>query len=216
MSKELRIFDFEIRAEQDEQRGSILTGRPVVFGQRTNLGWYDEIIEASALDGTDLKDVRLLVNHNTDMIPLARSRNNTENSPMQLIPVPDVGMDFRASIDTENNADAKSLYSAVGRGDISGMSFMFTVDKDSWDDPEGDHPTRHILSIGRIMEVSAVTFPAYAQTSIQARGLSEALESAKGSLESERAAIRREALERKRIETRARALAGGKNDESRN
>ena len=113
MSKELRIFDFEIRAEQDEQRGSILTGRPVVFGQRTNLGWYDEIIEASALDATDLKDVRLLVNHNTDMIPLARSRNNTENSTMQLIPVPDVGMDFRASIDTENNADAKSLYSAV-------------------------------------------------------------------------------------------------------
>ena len=67
---------------------------------------------------------------------------------------------------------------------------MFTVDKDSWDDIDSDHPTRHIRSIRRVFEVSAVTFPAYAQTSIQARGLSEALESAKESLESVRAAKR--------------------------
>ena len=186
-TKEIRSFDCEFRAEENEEHGHYIVGRPIVFNQRTNLGWYDEIIEDGALNNTDLKDVRLLVNHNTDMIPLARSRNNTDGSTMQLMPVEGVGMDMRADLDIENNADAKSLYSAVGRGDITGMSFMFIVDADAWDDIDSDHPTRHVRSIKRVMEVSAVTFPAYTQTSISTRGLSEALESAKASLESVRA-----------------------------
>lgn len=188
MDKEIRVFNFEVRAEENE-RGKVITGRPIVFGQKTDLGWYDEIIERGALDATNLKDVRLLVNHNVDMIPLARSRNNTENSTMQLIP-DENGMSIRADLDTENNSDARSLYSAVERGDLDGMSFMFTVEKDSWDDPDSEHPTRHLLSIKRVFEVSAVTFPAYSNTSIQARGLSEALDSAKESLESEKARLR--------------------------
>ena len=198
--KEIRQFDFEVRAEQSEENGKYLEGRAIVFGQRTNLGYCDEIIEDGALDNTDLKDVRFLINHNTDMLPLARSRNNNANSTMQLSVVPGEGMDVRVNLDTENNTDARSLYSAVSRGDISGMSFMFSVDKDSWDDVDTDHPTRHINSFKRIMEVSAVTFPAYAQTSIQARGLSEALDSAKESLESEKA--RRAEIERKKQKIR--------------
>ena len=188
LKKEIRAFNFEVRAEENEEHGHFLSGRPIVFGQRTDIGWYDEVIEHGALDATDLKDVRFLVNHNTDMIPLARSRNNNENSTMQLS-VDDDGMGIRVDLDTENNADARSLYSAVSRGDISGMSFMFTVDRDSWDDADTEHPTRHIRSIRQVMEVSAVTFPAYSQTSIQARGLSDALDSAKDSLDSERARL---------------------------
>lgn len=198
MKKEIRTFDFEVRAEENE-RGKTLTGVPIVFNARSNLGWYDEIIESGALDETDLKDVRFLVNHNTDMIPLARSRNNNENSTMQMT-VGDEGMTIRVDLDTENNADAKALYSAVSRGDISGMSFMFTVDGDSWEDMESDHPTRIIRKIDRVFEVSAVTFPAYAQTSIQARGLSETLDSAKDSLESAKAASR--AIERQKQKIR--------------
>ena len=195
-SKEIRAFEFEVRAEQDEDRGSVLTGRPIVYNQRTDLGWYDEIIADGALDGADLRDVRFLVNHNTDMIPLARSRNNNTNSTMQLSVVSGEGMDIRVDLDTEANAEAKSLYSAVNRGDISGMSFMFVVDADSWEDIDTDHPTRTITSIKRVMEVSAVTFPAYEQTYIQARGLSEALESARTSLESVRAEHEARAKER--------------------
>lgn len=186
--KEIRAFSFEIRAGENEGKHT-LTGRPIVFGSKTDLGWYDEVIKAGALDLTDLKDVRFLVNHNTDMIPLARSRNNNESSTMQMTVAPE-GMDIRVDLDTENNAEAKSLYSAVSRGDISGMSFMFTVDADSWDDMESNHPTRTITKIGKVFEVSAVTFPAYEATSIQARGLSDALESAKTSLESARAEAR--------------------------
>lgn len=188
-NRELRSFEFEVRAEQNEEHGHFLSGRPIVFDSRTNLGWYDEVIERGALDETDLKDVRFLVNHNVDMIPLARSRNNNANSTMQMS-VDEDGMEIRVDLDTENNADAKSLYSAVARGDISGMSFMFSVDKDAWDDADTEHPTRRIRSIRRVMEVSAVTFPAYSQTSIQTRGLSDALDSAKESLESERARLK--------------------------
>ena len=199
MTKEIRAFNFEVRAEENEDHGNVLTGTPIVYGQRTDLGWYDEIIDDGALDATDLRDVRFLVNHNTDMIPLARSRNNNVNSTMQLSVVPEKGMDIRVDLDTENNVEAKSLYSAVSRGDLSGMSFMFAVDKDSWDDLESEHPTRHIRAFAKIFEVSAVTFPAYEQTSIQARGLSDALESARASLESAKAEQRKIERQKQRI-----------------
>lgn len=195
MSKEIRAFNFEVRAEQSDEHGHFLTGQPIVYDARTDLGWCDEIIDRNALADTDLRDVRFLVNHNTDMIPLARSRNNNEASTMQLS-VNDTGMGIRVDLDTENNADSRALYSAVERGDISGMSFMFTVDADNWEDLESEHPTRHVRSIGKVFEVSAVTWPAYEATSIQARGLSEALESAKDSLESARAEMRE--IERKK------------------
>lgn len=185
-NKEIRAFNFEVRAEQNEDHGHFLSGTPIVFDQIADLGFYDEVIERGALDGTDLRDVRFLVNHNTDMIPLARSRNNNENSTMQL-EVTDDGMNIRVDLDVENNAEAKALYSAVERGDLDGMSFMFTVEADSWEGIDGDHPKRHVESLGRVFEVSAVTWPAYEATSISARGLSDALDSARVSLESAKA-----------------------------
>jgi HK97 family phage prohead protease len=124
---------------------------------------------------------------------------------MQMEVVPNAGMSIRVDLDTENNAEAKSLYSAVKRGDITGMSFMFTVDEDRWENIDSDHPTRHITRLSKVMEVSAVTFPAYEATSIQARGLSEALESAKESLES----VRTEKLELERKKLQLRMRLGG-------
>ena len=195
---ELRAFTFEVRAEQDDAHGNILTGRPIVYDSRTDLGWYDEIIENGALQDTDLRDVRFLVNHNTDMIPLARSRNNNANSTMQMS-VDDEGMLIRVDLDVENNSEAKNLYSAVERGDIDGMSFMFTVDGDTWDDIESEHPVRTITAIGKVLEVSAVTFPAYEAPSISARGLDSALDNAKSSLESVKAEARAKELKKQKI-----------------
>ena len=195
---ELRAFNFEVRAEQDEKHGNILTGRPIVYDSRTDLGWYDEIIEKGALMDTDLRDVRFLINHNTDMIPLARSRNNNANSTMQMS-VDDEGMVIRVDLDVENNSEAKNLYSAVERGDIDGMSFMFTVDGDKWDDVDSEHPVRTVTNIGRVLEVSAVTFPAYEATSISARGLDSALDNAKSSLENVKAEARSRELKKQKI-----------------
>ena len=65
------------------------------------------------------------------------------------------------------------------------MSFMFSVSKDEWTNLESDHPTRNITGIERILEISAVTFPAYDGTSISAR-YKESLESDRQALESAR------------------------------
>ena len=193
MNKEIRSIDFEIRAEESEREGRAgrLTGTPIVFNQVTDLGWIREMIEPGALDNADLKDVRFLIGHDTTMIPLARSRNNNENSTMQLS-VSEKGMDIRVDLDIEGNPRAKELYSAVKRGDLSGMSFMFTVDKDSWEDLDSDQPLRRITSISKVFEVSAVTFPAYEGTSIEAASDGEALESVKAALESAREKLREE------------------------
>lgn len=179
-----RNYTFEVRAEKDEKHGTIITGRPIVYESKTDLGCFAEVIHKGALKNTDLKDVRFLVNHDISKIPLARSRRNNENSTMQLT-VDDDGMNIRVDLDIENNADARSLYSAVKRGDISGMSFMFGVDAEEWEDLESNYPTRHIKSISTVVEVSAVTFPAYEDTEINARDKS-ALERARRIVETER------------------------------
>ena len=180
---EKRSYDFDVIAESTE-KGAVITGRPIVYNKRSNIGLFDEIIEQGALNGADLRDVRFLVNHDTRKIPLARSRNNNANSTMQLIP-DDEGLSIRVNLDVENNSEARNLYSAVKRGDISGMSFMFAVPKggDTWDWTNEQHPTRHVRQLSNVVEVSACTFPAYKETEISIRD-KEALENAKLALES--------------------------------
>lgn len=180
---EKRSFSFEVRAEETEE-GNIITGRPIVYDTRTDIGCYDELIERGALDRTDLTDVRFLVNHDFSRIPLARSRRNNGNSTM-FLSVDDQGMNIRVTLDTENNSEARALYSAVQRQDISGMSFCFSVSDEEWDDLDSDHPTRRIKAISSVVEVSAVTFPAYDSTDIQARS-KEALENARSAVETAR------------------------------
>jgi HK97 family phage prohead protease len=181
---ESRSYMCEVRA-LDDSEDSVITGRPIVYESVTDLGWFDEVIDRGALDGADLTDVRFLVNHDISNIPLARSRRNNGNSTMQLSTDYE-GMTISASLDTENNAEARALYSAVKRGDVTGMSFMFSIDEESWEDLESDHPTRHIIKIGSVVEVSAVTFPAYDSTSINARSNSDVLERARLEVETAR------------------------------
>ena len=179
---EKRSYNFDIRASMDDERGAIITGRPIVYNSMTDLGWFNEVIEVGALNETDLKDVRFLVNHDTKMIPLARSRRNNGNSTMRMTPdAMGLNLDY-VSLDVENNMTAKALYSAVERGDLSGMSFMFSIDEEKWENLESDHPTRRILKIGSVYEVSAVTWPAYETTEINARS-KEALDNARSALE---------------------------------
>lgn len=213
-AKEARSYICEVRAEQDAERGAVIVGHPVVYEQDTILAkWGDEeiheVIDRGAIDGkTDLKDVRFLVGHNTQMIPLARSRNNNANSTMQLSP-DENGLGFRANMDTENNMTARELYSAAGRGDITGMSFMFTIDKYGWEKADTNKPVRHIQHISRIFEISACCFPAYEGTDLEIEAASEGngLESLVASLESERKKLAEERAKANDKERRERALA---------
>ena len=103
---------------------------------------------------------------------------------MQLI-VDDEGLKIRVYLDVENNTEARNLYSAIQRGDITGMSFMFSISDEEWEELESEKPTRRIKSIFSVVEVSAVTFPAYEDTEIYARDKSN-LEKLRETLESEK------------------------------
>lgn len=194
-NKEIRTFNFDVQAEESEENGKYITGRPIVYDAVTDLGEFREVIEKGALDNTDLKDVPFFVNHNIDMIPLARSRNNNANSTMQLM-TDNEGLIIRANLDTENNQDSRALYSATERKDIDGMSFMFDIQGDSWEDLDTDKPLRRVKSIRKVWEVSAVVFPAYDETSlnVDTRSKADVLDNARATLESVKAEEKRQKI----------------------
>lgn len=179
----------ERRSEGEEEIG-VIRGIPIVFNSRTDLGWFDEEIDPHALDGADLSDVRLCLNHDTSYV-YARSRRNNPRSTMRFDIQPD-GMHIEADLAIGQSPRAADMYSAVEREDMTGMSFMFSVDEDEWEGLDTDHPFRRIKKISSVVEVSCVTFPAYEATSIEIDArCKEALENARLSLESERQQSRR-------------------------
>lgn len=184
MKNELMQRCFDVKLEAREQNGvGTIEGQPIVFGSKTNLGYFDEIIEYGALDGADLSDVRLCLNHDTSYV-YARSRRNNPNSTMRLNVV-DTGLRIEADLAINESPKARDYYSAVQRSDIDKMSFMFSIDDEEWENLESEHPTRHIKKIGSVVEVSAVTFPAYESTEINARS-KVALENARSTVETAR------------------------------
>lgn len=187
MNKKLENRCYDVNLEMREGNGSAtIFGQPVVYSSRADLGYFDEIIEPGALDNADLNDVRLCLNHDTSFV-YARSRRNNPNSTMRLRIAPS-GLEIEADLALEESPKARDLYTSIKRGDIDKMSFMFSVTDEEWEDLDSDHPTRHIRSIGSVVEVSAVTFPAYDSTEIYARS-KEALESARSAVETARRQI---------------------------
>ena len=181
--KEIRFLSLELRAEEDE-RGAYIEGYPIVFNQETVVGkYFREMIAPESVNASLLRDVALMIGHDFGMVPLAHSRRNTENSTMQLS-IDDHGVKMRALLDVEGNPKAKEAYSAIKRGDLSGMSFAFIVNKESWEDLDTNMPLRRITGMEKIYEVSLVAFPAYEGTSVQAASEGDALESVLASLES--------------------------------
>ena len=191
-----RSFNAEVRAagEDSEKKGHVVEGLAAVYEQETRIadyfGEFIEVIRKGAFDDCDFSDVRLLVNHDFNGIALARSRrNNKSDKPntMQLS-VDDAGVHITADLDTENNEQARAVYSAISRGDMDGMSFCFYVEEDGqrWTKENGVE-RREILKVSKVIEVSVVNFPAYSGTNIDARSLDSdkrALENARLLLDS--------------------------------
>lgn len=175
-----RCIDFtEVRVNEE---GNLVEGHAAVYGSESRIGnYFSETIERGAFDKTDLSDVALFLNHKWDEIPLARSRKSIPNSSMRVTP-DDKGLFISTQLDIENNANARALISAISRKDISGMSFAFVVGEEDWTELDSDMPKRSIKSISKVLEVSAVTNPAYPTTDIDARS---------NSLESDRIALER-------------------------
>lgn len=162
--KEIRVANLRATNPVGEDKSLYIEGRAIVFDTPTTIqeafGEYTEIIKRGALDQADLTDSRLLYNHDTNRIPLARVPKT-----MQFMLDP-AGLTIRAELpDTE---EGRSVYMAIKRGDLTGMSFGFKVPEGgSHYDPKTN--TRTITKIEKVYEVSIVPFPAYPQTSIEAR-----------------------------------------------
>lgn len=196
--KVIRSFAIPDIRTVDDQEG-VIEGHAAVYEQKTKIGnWFTETIERGAFDDCDFDDVLFTANHNLWKIPLARSRRNNANSTLQL-KLDDKGLFIRADLDTENNSEAKSLYSAVNRKDIEGMSFIFYVADEKWSDLDKDLPHRSITKIKKVREVSAVNFPAYGGTDIQARNDKDALDNARKALDNARSRELDNSLELERL-----------------
>lgn len=161
--KEIRVC--EIRAAEPAGSESlILEGMPIVYDQPTTIndpaGKYIEIIRSGALDGADLTDARLLYNHDLNKVPLARTPKT-----MQFSKDP-AGLKMSATLPATE--EARSVHTAVKRGDLSGMSFAFKV-PEGGDRFDAETNTREIFKIEKVYEISVVPFPAYPQTSVEAR-----------------------------------------------
>lgn len=168
--KELRTC--EIRATTPAGAETlVIEGVPIVYDQPTTIndpaGRYIEIIKRGALDGADLSDARLLYNHDLSKVPLARTPKT-----MQFVQDP-AGLRMTATL--PETGEARSVYTAVQRGDLSGMSFAFKVPPggDTYDKRTN---TRTIHKIEKVYEVSVVPFPAYPQTSVEARAAMQAFD----------------------------------------
>lgn len=170
------------REGEDEHIGHI-EGVPIVFEQPTDIGgWYSETIARDAITPDVLKDVAFFFNHDLNSKAHARTRNGSLRFDIR-----DDGVHMDSDINLRRN-DSNDLYEAVKDGIIDGMSFMFRVMEDEWTGLDTDYPHRRIKKIGYVQEVSAVNYPAYKGTSINAR-TNLSLDSDKQALDNARAAL---------------------------
>lgn len=196
----------EYRAEDD---GNI-TGVPIVFEQPTDIGgWFQETISRGAISEEVLRDVAFFYNHDLNTKPLARTRTGKLKFSIE-----NDGVHMTASVNRERS-DANDLYLAIRDGDIDGMSFMFRIEGEEWTDLDTDYPKRRITKIGYVQEVSAVNYPAYEGTSINARANME-LDSDMKALDNARAKVVdttrsiNDTLELEKIKNMNKILLGGR------
>lgn len=161
-NKEVRALGGEMRAKPESRT---IEGYAALYNQETDLGWFREIIMPGAFDGADLSDVRALFNHDPNSV-LARTASGTLR-----LEVDERGLKYE--FEAPNTSTGNDLLEMIRRGDVSQSSFAFTVEKSDWEEEEGRNDLRKITRFATLYDVSPVTYPAYAQTSVQARSLQE-------------------------------------------
>ena len=183
-SVELRTS--EVRAAGDD--ALVVEGYASNFDVEYDLGYFKETVARGAFDGVMEDDVRFLLNHTG--APLARTTNGTLE-----LSVDDQGLKYRAALaDTQ---DGRDLYKLIKRGDISQSSFAFSIEADTWSE---DRSTRTITKVGKLLDVSSVTYPASPTASVYARNMAAATQEVE-ELKEEQVAAEPETEERAEPET---------------
>lgn len=154
-------------------------GTPYLLYEYEGMQFF-EVVDRNALDGADLSDVIMQYDH----AGMVYARNKmAKNKPPSLLVEPQESGLFIAA-DLSLTEEARKLYSTINAGLIYKMSWAFRVAEDAYNK---DTRTRTILKIKKVYDVSAVSYPANADTDISARSWID------GAIETER----REALARK-------------------
>ena len=168
MNKEVRYSPIVFRnLEEDSRR---LEGRAIVFDSYSNnLGFYEKINRSAVTQELiNNSDIIFTFNHDPNQL-LARYRNGGGSLDVELR---EDGVYF--SFDIPNTTLGNDIYELIKRGDISNCSFCFSIsdEKDSqkWEKREGKM-YREIMKIGGLYDLSAVTYPAYSDTDINARSI---------------------------------------------
>ena len=203
----------ENEAQDEEKR--VVTGYASTFEEPYLLfGWdgveYYEVIDRGAFDETDMSDVIMQYDHRGRVF--ARTRNNTLE-----VGSDDKGLFIRA--DLGGTEIGRELYEEIRGGYTDRMSFGFTVNGEYEESQKTDEGVRiyirHITSVQKLYDVSAVSLPANDGTSIEAdattRSIGNLTDGVIERIQAERLEEQRIELERRRAEVRARALLGGNN-----
>ena len=147
-----------IEVRESEGDDMTLEGYAAVYNSETDLGHFREVIKPGAFDDVLDNDVRALINHDPNLI-LGRTTNGTLE-----LSVDERGLKYRVKLGDQQYA--KDFYESVKRGDISQSSFAFTIDKQSWNE---ERTVRSVDKVRQLLDVSPVTYPAYAAATVQAR-----------------------------------------------
>lgn len=171
-SKEREYRSMQLNIEQrseDEEKNYIVEGYATTFGDTYELyrdGNYivKENVDRNAFANTDMSDVVFQIDHG------GRVYARTKNGLLQL-DIDDHGLHQRT--DLGKTSAARSVYEDIEAGNYYQMSFAFTVERDSYsEEAMADGTTvltRTILEVGKLYDVSAVSFPANPNTDISAR-----------------------------------------------
>lgn len=160
----------ELRAvRQGDDKDYIVEGYATTFNDTYELfrdGNYIvmENVDRDAFKDTDMSDVIFQIDHEGRVY--ARTRNNSLS-----LEIDEHGLKTRTNLGLTESS--RSVYEDIDAGLYDRMSFAFTVNKDSYTEEEREDGTviltRTILGIGKLYDVSAVSFPANPNTDISAR-----------------------------------------------
>ena len=167
--KRTMAFPVELRVDTEGDEPPKIRGHAAVFDKLSeNLGGFREKIAPGAFSRAIKKDdVRALFNHDSNYI-LGRTKSNT-------LTLEEDEKGLAVEIDPPDTQWARDLMVSIKRGDISQMSFGFTVKDDVWEHFEGKDSIRTLKDVN-LFDVSPVVFPAYPQTDVKVRSAFEGVD----------------------------------------
>jgi uncharacterized protein len=143
-----------------------IVGYAAVFDKPSeDMGFIEYVRKGAFLGAIVTSDARALFNHDTDTLPLGRQSAGT-----LLLKEDEAGLYYE--ITPPDTQGARDLMTSIDRGDIKEASYGFTVDVDEWD-YSTDTPTRTIIKIREIYDISPVVFAAFNDTSVALRKMEE-------------------------------------------